>query len=781
MTISARGAANGKVINSQAVYVSGSIDADTVSQNEITETEQDIITPPEITPSPDEDNVVEETPAVPETEESITLGDTPKEEEVIAEELKPEPEQAADEKTLEDDAETVRSSEVGQGTPQPKLVDFTADIMRPIKKGSDTTTLIGNVILYHNGAVITSDSAVRYNENYMEFFKRVVINQESTYVYGDRVDYNGELNRANVYAPIIKVVSDTSVLYTYNLTFNTLDKVGEFYGTGTLVQGDNMMESERGYYYTDTRDVVGVKNVQLSNPEYKMKSDSVVYNLDRESAEFFTTTHVWNEKGEILIADRGKYFNATGEYKFTSNSYILTKDQEVWADSLDYDSRLDNVVLRRDIQIRDEENNVMAFGDYGEYWGETEYAMLTADPSLVSFEQDQPDTVYMRSDSMFFYTYDIDYVFESSLLPKHDQGNKPIVGEELIMPLETHSEGDEIEDGKRTVADGEEGMRIDGQETVLEDDALRDYGTDEPVLDDYKDSSEPEFKDVADSVGSDQDTGSLMDSLTVRDVTAVPEGKVNEDTVQRVMFAYYDVRIFRNDFQAVCDSLVAFSKDSTAHLYIDPVLWNENNQVTSDIMDIYTRDEKLYKAEFVGNPFMSSEVDTVRYNQIKGRFMTAWFRDNEIYRHDVKGNGQVHYYDQDEDTGELMGFLVVESSDLYFLIEEKKIDQITFLTEPVYTGYPMDKIPVDLEQQLPGFKWEAARRPLTKEDVFKRIIRPSVREEVTGLPQPEFPITEAIMENKEKMIENGIWRERNDVLSQSTLDFIRSRQIDREQ
>lgn len=757
----------------------------------------------------------------------------------------------------------------GDGEPERKLVDFRADVMRPIKITQDSTALnlLGNVVMYHNGAVITCDSAVRYSERFMECYKRVIINQENTYIYGDRADYNGETNRANVYGPIIKVVDDSSVLYTYNFTFNTLDKVGEYYGTGTLTQGDNMMESERGYYYVDTREVVGVNDVQLSNPEYKMISDSVVYNLDTETAEFFTTTHVWNDKGEILIADRGTYHNATADYRFTSNAYILTETQEVWSDTLDYNSRLDNVVLRRNIQIRDEENHVTAFGDYGEYWGETEYGMLTLDPSVMSYDPGEPDTLYMRSDSMFFYTFDIDHVFETSMLPGARKTGGVATGEEEIIEeiipgtenpenetddIENREEGGEDGVNAEAVvedADGED-PNIEGADAGLEgvenaevaavaaDGDTKLSKADKKALKTEQKKREKEERKrknakapakepepaglegsddlngidgsgdagaengngiaadtagningeaVADSTGlvPADFTGIVTDSLevpVVSDSLALPlrgEG----DTIQRVIFAYYNVRIFREDFQAVCDSLVAFSIDSTAHLYIAPVLWNENNQITSDIMDIYTRNEQVYKADFIENPFMAGQVDSIRYNQIKGKLMTAWFRDNEIYRHEVKGNGQTYYYMEDDEenpdgTVDLMGFLVAESADIMFLIEDRQMDKIIYEGDPVYTMYPMDKIPADQDQFLPGFKWESERRPAGKEDVCTRTERPSVRERVESIPQPQFPITEAIMTNKERMIQQGFWRERNDTLSPLALEYIMSIQVD---
>ena len=70
----------------------------------------------------------------------------------------------------------------------------------------------------------------------------------------------------------------------------------------------------------------------------------------------------------------------------------------------------------------------------------------------------------------------------------------------------------------------------------------------------------------------------------------------------RKMFAYHNVRIFRDDFQAVCDSMTGFSLDSTLHMYVDPVLWNDNNQVTSKVVDIYTLNQKIDRAVFTGEP-----------------------------------------------------------------------------------------------------------------------------------------------------------------------------------
>ncbi|MCC8035480.1 MAG: hypothetical protein LIO77_06070, partial [Rikenellaceae bacterium] len=251
------------------------------------------------------------------------------------------------------------------------------------------------------------------------------------------------------------------------------------------------------------------------------------------------------------------------------------------------------------------------------------------------------------------------------------------------------------------------------------------------------------------------------------------------DSVQRVFYGYYNVRIFRDDFQAVCDSIVGFSKDSTLHLHIDPVLWSDQNQVVSDVMILFTKDEQLYKAEFYGSPFMSSEVDSLenQFNQIKGKFMISWFRDNEIYKHDVLGNGQTYYYMEDDKTGEVQGFMVCESADITFYIVERQIEDIIWRWEPDYVIYPIDMIPPDVDQILPGFTWEAARRPRSKEEVHTRFIRPRRREEVSALPLPTFPITEKMDARKEELTRLNMWRDRNDTLAPHALEFIHDMEL----
>ena len=245
------------------------------------------------------------------------------------------------------------------------------------------------------------------------------------------------------------------------------------------------------------------------------------------------------------------------------------------------------------------------------------------------------------------------------------------------------------------------------------------------------------------------------------------------DTQYRLILGYRNVRIYRSDFQSACDSMSSSTLDSVIRLYIEPVLWHEENQVTSTSMDIYTKNQQLDHAEFIDNPMMVSKIDTLHYNQVAGKTMISYFRNNEIYRDDVNGNAQTIYYMQEDGSPEVQGLMYIESADMTFYIEEKQITGITYRGSPNYIIYPMDKIPETQPLFLQGFTWQDERRPFQR-DVFDRTIRPSLREAKTALPRPTFPISEKMERYKREIIERNEWYDRNDVLTQEVIEWLES-------
>lgn len=784
-----------------------------------------------------------------------------------------------------------------------KLIDLKSDNMGPVAPGDSVIFLVGNFAAQHNGAVITCDSAVRYSDMRIEFFGNVLINKNTTYIYGDRAEYNGEVNEARVFSDIVKVVDEDATLYTYEFLFNTKENVGEFGGGGVLVNRDSRLESVRGYYYANSKELVCVDRVEMRNDEYELKGDSVVYNMATDNAFFFKHTNIWNKEGDYLYADRGAYRKADSLYKVTSNGYVLTDKQEMWSDSIDFYRAEDHIILWRDIQIDDTEHKVLAFGDYGEYWKEPGNAFLTRRPSIVSYDLSQGDSLFMRADSMFLFTINenaerraAEAAAADSLArsadslalpgadsPTHAAGGADVPADSLgASRSERRPQGGDAADSLGTPvpasyspADGDadsphaapspldapdrpapadslggaapadslanaaDTLTVAQRKALLKEAAkrakaeekaaaakekkkkldeiaarrkekmtarlLEQKEREEARLTARRLKAESKLKArqaratrkgrmiqidstalreldsliVLNMAEQDSLLNLLVDSLlTDTAAMAIPADSIDSltaprDSIYRLLKGFRNVKIYRSDFQTVCDSMTAISTDSTIHLYIDPVLWNENNQITSDVMDIFTENQQLTRAEFIGSPMMVSQLDTTHYNQVAGKTMTAYFFNNQIYRNDVNGNAQTIYYMQDGEPVEITMMGVIESGEISFFIEDKQVVQITYRGDPVYNFYPMDKIPPTQDIRLKGFKWEGARRP-SQAEVFDRRIRPSERERRSEMKHPDFPIMQRIDEHRKRLIEQRRWTDRNDQVDAATVEWMHS-------
>jgi hypothetical protein len=113
---------------------------------------------------------------------------------------------------------------------------------------------------------------------------------------------------------------------------------------------------------------------------------------------------------------------------------------------------------------------------------------------------------------------------------------------------------------------------------------------------------------------------------------------------------------------------------------------------------------------------MINEEDSGKFNQIKGKNMVGYFRNNEAYKIDVKGNGQTVYYAKDKE--ELVGVNVARGSNLTIYLKDNKPDDIRFYIKPAGTTYPLNLAPQE-ELILKDFKWLWELRPGSKSDLFR--------------------------------------------------------------
>ena len=456
--------------------------------------------------------------------------------------------------------------------------------------------LIGHVKIRHQGAILDCDSALFYRtDNSFDAFDHVVMTQGDTLkLFCDSLYYDGYELRAEARGEVTLLHNDTR-LETEHLDYDRLYGVGMYYEGGTLYDGDNVLDSFWGQYTPAIHEAFFTSNVQLTNPKFRLLSDTLYYYTDTEVARIVSPTNITSNDGTFVYGLRGVYDTRTGQASLMDRSYIIKDMRTIVGDSLYSDSEAGYDEAFGHVILTDDENLCALTGDYCIYYEQTGDAMAT--DKAVALEYSSPDTLYIHGDTLRMYTYNL--------------------------------------------------------------------GT---------------------------------------------------DSVHRNMLAYHHVRMFRNDVQGVCDSMISIQRDSCTYMYGQPILWNEVQQVFGEEIRIYNNDSTIDWVHIINQAMTVQQLDSVSYNQVASREMFCYFRDGEVVRNEAKGNVLVVYYIE-EDDGNRIGVNYTETTELKMYLQDKKIHKI-WMPAATATMYPEIKLPKE-RQYLPAFAWFDYIRPQHKDDLFE--------------------------------------------------------------
>jgi len=188
-------------------------------------------------------------------------------------------------------------------------------------------------------------------------------------------------------------------------------------------------------------------------------------------------------------------------------------------------------------------------------------------------------------------------------------------------------------------------------------------------------------------------------------------------TGYRLMRAYHNSKIFSRRMQARCDSLIYSFRDSVIRFYQEPIMWTEEYQLISDSMAIFTKNRQAERLEMYNSAFVVSMIDTMRYNQIKGRNLTGFFKDNELNKIEVNGNGESIYFLIDGD--QITGVNQSRCARIEAFVKDGKVNEIIDHGNPEGVIDPPTLTTDPAELKLEGFQWLDQLRPKQKSDIFK--------------------------------------------------------------
>src|SRR5437762_4914406 len=161
--------------------------------------------------------------------------------------------------------------------------------------------LSGKVRMKQDNTLFECDSCVVNNRIHLfEAFGRVHINDADTAnVYSDHLRYLID-KKISYLDGHVRLTDGKATLTTSELEYDVDTKLGIYTKGGKVVNGKTTITSQEGNYYTDMKDIYFKKNVELKDPGYYLKTDSLLINTQTNIARFIAETYIKDSTGRTV-------------------------------------------------------------------------------------------------------------------------------------------------------------------------------------------------------------------------------------------------------------------------------------------------------------------------------------------------------------------------------------------------------------------------------------------------------------------------------------------------
>ncbi len=332
------------------------------------------------------------------------------------------------------------------------------------RQSADYQILRGDVRFRQDSAYMYCDSAYFYeNTNSMDAFGNVRMEQgDSLYLFGDSLFYDGNTGLARL-RDNVRLIHNDAILYTDNLNYERFSAEAYYFDSGVLVDPENHLMSEYGWYYPNTKSALFVQDVQLRSYEYKkgeepdlnadglpvgenyipvedasfgylemtvrdsilaerepphasldpddealpprvvIYSDTLRYDFNTALASLNSYSRIISDTAYI-ITDLGFYNTRTDQARLYHRSQLHSTGRFATGDTLYYNRREGTGEAMGRVIVCDTLNSAQLHCDYANYFAAGDSIMATG--HALAMEYSNGDTLYLHADTLRGYTID---------------------------------------------------------------------------------------------------------------------------------------------------------------------------------------------------------------------------------------------------------------------------------------------------------------------------------------------------------------------------------------
>lgn len=272
--------------------------------------------------------------------------------------------------------------------------------MITLADGTELQTLAGNAAVKQGNTILKGDSIVlNPKTGIAEVFGNVHINDADTVnTYASYLKYFGK-ERIAYLKKNVKLTDGKGTLLTDDLEYNLATGIANYKGGGRVLNGSTVLTSSDATYFSDTKDVYFKKYVHLTDPEYDIKADSLMYNTQSKIATFISPTKIVTKEKGIINTKSGTYNLMTKEAVFYDRTSYSDSTRSVVGGKIAYDEKSGVLQAEDNAKMVDSANNVIAIGGLLMVNKFENSFLATRKPVMIIYKNN--DSTYIAGDTLF--------------------------------------------------------------------------------------------------------------------------------------------------------------------------------------------------------------------------------------------------------------------------------------------------------------------------------------------------------------------------------------------
>jgi lipopolysaccharide assembly outer membrane protein LptD (OstA) len=578
---------------------------------------------------------------------------------------------------------------------------FAKDFLISQEGENSIQKLVGEVELKQKNIRMYCDSAIIQNETLVWAYGNVVFWEgDSIKVFSNAMEFNSDSSIAKLIGNI-QLNKNKSKLFTDTLLYDLNRKLATYKDGGIFYSGDTQLSSKQGSYNTESYFAAFKDSVVVIDSDFALRADTLTFDTDKEIIYFNAPTRLKTDSAEIYT-ESGFYETISGKADFIQKAQYKKGGETATADTIRLLEDQKKYLLLGQANLSDSLHE--ATGDIIIFSEISDQLDIYGTAHYIDYEKDQN----IKADSIRY---------------NKKEGTYTTRGRSLIIDPPQFLEADQVDYQESTgfgLAFGNIVWRDTSENITLYCDSLL-YQKSKEYFKAFNKVNERPLMVVL------LDNDSLF--LSANTLSSIRPDTTGMDST-RIFIANQEVRVFKSDLQAVCDSLSYNPTDSLISMFKNPVAWTDTSQFSADTLILTNGKQGIKEINLTGNSIIINELDSIFYNQIQGRTIDAFFVDKNLDLMSAKGNAEVVYYIKDEDDA-YVGVDKTSCGMMNIIFGDNEVDKIVFYVKPKTQVLPMLKAD-HLKIRLSGFSWNVEAKPKFPLDVLN--VRQLIR---ATNPQPD--------------------------------------------